>query len=96
MPTFPLSDLERLAAQALLRAGAGPAMAAATARALVYADARGLPSHGVARVPQYAAHLANGRADGTAAPAVVAARCRGPSGAAARPDRALGPTPRPR
>jgi (2R)-3-sulfolactate dehydrogenase (NADP+) len=74
MPTFPLSDLERLAAQALLRAGAGPAMAAATARALVYADARGLPSHGVARVPQYAAHLANGRADGTAAPAVVAAR----------------------
>ncbi len=74
MPTFPLSDLERLAVQALQRAGAGPAMAAATARALVYADARGLPSHGVARVPQYAAHLANGRADGAAAPAVVAAR----------------------
>ena len=71
MPTFPLSDLERLAAQALQRAGAGPAMAAATARALVYADARGLPSHGVARVPQYAAHLANGRADGTAAPCLL-------------------------
>ena len=30
-------------------------MAAATARALVYADAHGLASHGVSRVPQYAA-----------------------------------------
>ncbi len=43
-----------------------PAMAAATARALVYADAHGLASHGVSRVPQYATHLANGRADGAA------------------------------
>lgn len=74
MPTLALAELEALATAALERAGATPAMAAATAAALVYADARGLASHGVARVPQYAAHLANGRADGAALPAIVGGR----------------------
>jgi (2R)-3-sulfolactate dehydrogenase (NADP+) len=74
MTTFAAADLDRLATAALARAGAGAAMAAATAQALLYADLRGLASHGVARVPQYAAHLANGRADGTAIPGVVRAR----------------------
>ena len=74
MPNFSLPDLHRLAVRALERSGAQPAMAEATARALVYADAQGLPSHGVARIPQYATHLVNGRADGTAVPAVVQAR----------------------
>src|SRR3989442_6215953 len=49
-------------------------MAAATARALAYADAHGLSSHGVARVPQYAVHLRNGRADGSAQPKIAAAK----------------------
>jgi (2R)-3-sulfolactate dehydrogenase (NADP+) len=49
-------------------------MAAATARMLVAADARGLASHGVSRAPQYATHLRNGRADGAAVPVVVASR----------------------
>jgi (2R)-3-sulfolactate dehydrogenase (NADP+) len=35
------------------------------------ADAQGLASHGVARVPQYAAFLRNGRTDPTAAPRIV-------------------------
>jgi (2R)-3-sulfolactate dehydrogenase (NADP+) len=74
MTTFSLADLETLAARALERAGAHAAMAAAAARALVYADARGLTSHGVARVPQYVSHLKNGRADGSATSAVIAAR----------------------
>jgi (2R)-3-sulfolactate dehydrogenase (NADP+) len=74
MPIFALAELQQIAVRALERAGAGHDMAAATARALVYADARGLASHGVARVPQYANHLANGRADGTAVPSVVRAR----------------------
>jgi (2R)-3-sulfolactate dehydrogenase (NADP+) len=74
MPTLALAELDRLATAALERAGANPAMAAATAAALVYADARGLASHGVSRVPQYAAHLANGRADGAALPAIVGGR----------------------
>src|SRR5206468_3448613 len=67
-------QLHDLAHRALARAGAHPAMAAATARALVYADARGLSSHGVARIPQYAVHLKNGRADGSARPKIVAAK----------------------
>jgi (2R)-3-sulfolactate dehydrogenase (NADP+) len=49
-------------------------MSAATARALVHADARGMASHGVARVPQYVTHLANGRADGAAQPGIVRAK----------------------
>ena len=41
-------------------------MAAATARALVAAEAAGQAGHGLSRVPQYAAFLRNGRADGAA------------------------------
>jgi (2R)-3-sulfolactate dehydrogenase (NADP+) len=74
MAHFTLAELTELGARALERAGAGPAMAAATARALVAADAQGLASHGVSRVPQYAAHLANGRADGAARPTIVRGR----------------------
>ena len=71
MPIIRLDALQDLASRALGRAGANPAMANATARALIYADARGLASHGVSRVPQYATHLKNGRADGTAQPQVL-------------------------
>jgi (2R)-3-sulfolactate dehydrogenase (NADP+) len=74
MPVFSPAELRDLATRALARSGAGEAMAQATAAALVYADCRGLASHGVARVPQYATHLRNGRADGAARPAVVAGR----------------------
>jgi (2R)-3-sulfolactate dehydrogenase (NADP+) len=49
-------------------------MAGVTAQALVAADAQGLASHGVARVPQYAAHLRLGRVDGKAVAKVVRAR----------------------
>jgi (2R)-3-sulfolactate dehydrogenase (NADP+) len=74
MPTFTLAQLTDLATRALLRAGASPAMATATATALVGAEAQGLASHGMARIPQYAAHLRNGRADGSAVPSVVNSR----------------------
>ena len=74
MPTVSLEELRALASRALTRAGANAEMAEATARALVYADARGLASHGVSRIGQYAAHLRNGRADGNARPAMAAAR----------------------
>ena len=74
MPQVSLELLHDLAQRALVRAGAYPDMAAATARALVYADARGLSSHGVARIPQYAVHLRNGRADGSARPKIAAAK----------------------
>jgi (2R)-3-sulfolactate dehydrogenase (NADP+) len=74
MTRIALEALQDLAASALGKAGANSDMAQSTAKALVYADARGLASHGVSRVPQYAAHLANGRVDGEAVPRVVAGR----------------------
>lgn len=50
----------------LSHCGAHPGMAAATARSLVQAEAQGIASHGLSRVPQYATHLKNGRANGQA------------------------------
>jgi (2R)-3-sulfolactate dehydrogenase (NADP+) len=75
MPTFAVSDLRDLAQRALAHAGASEAMARITADALADAEAQGLSSHGMARVPQYATHLRNGRADGRAV--AVIARERG-------------------
>jgi (2R)-3-sulfolactate dehydrogenase (NADP+) len=74
MPRLSLGQLHELAERALVRAGANAATATTTADALVYADARGLPSHGVTRLAQYAAHLQNGRADGSAQPRIVASK----------------------
>jgi len=74
MPRFTLAELTDLSMRALERAGASPAMATSTAKALVAAEAQGLASHGMARVTQYATHLRNGRADGNAVPTVAKAR----------------------
>ena len=71
MPRYSLDALTELATRALLRAGANTVMAETTGAALVKADAQGLASHGVARVPQYATHLRNGRADGRAVPRIA-------------------------
>jgi (2R)-3-sulfolactate dehydrogenase (NADP+) len=74
MPKIAVDELQSLAARALERAGATPENAAVTASALVAAEAQGLAGHGLSRVPQYAIHLRNGRADGAAMPQVVAER----------------------
>lgn len=74
MPRQSLEHLNRLAAAALADAGAGAEMAEITAAALVAAEAQGLASHGLSRVPQYAAHLRHGRVNGAAQPAVVRAK----------------------
>src|SRR5476649_489092 len=66
--------LSALAVDSLLAAGALPATAQSTARALVYADLRGLSSHGVVRLPMYCAQLRNGRVDPLAQPAIVSDR----------------------
>ncbi len=71
MTIVSLQRLQTIAERALINAGAQPAMAKATADALVAADAQGLASHGVSRVPQYAAHLRNGRANGRAVARIV-------------------------
>ncbi|WP_137126688.1 Ldh family oxidoreductase [Roseomonas sp. HF4] len=66
-----LTEAEALARAALAAAGASADMAAATARALAAAEAAGQAGHGLSRVPQYAAFLKNGRADGAALPRIV-------------------------
>ena len=71
MARVPIPALTALAAAALERSGASAAQAHAAARYLVAADAQGLATHGVARVPTYAAHLTSGRAKGGAVPRVV-------------------------
>jgi (2R)-3-sulfolactate dehydrogenase (NADP+) len=71
MATLSIEEATRLATRALVNAGASPAMAGSTARALVMAEAQGLASHGLGRVAQYATHLRNGRARGSAQASVV-------------------------
>jgi (2R)-3-sulfolactate dehydrogenase (NADP+) len=68
---YSVDELTQLAAGALKRAGASKAMAQATAQALVAAEMEGLTGHGLARVPLYAQHLREGRADGKAKPRIV-------------------------
>lgn len=66
-----VAELQVMVAAELQRAGATPAMAEATARALVLAESQGLGSHGLSRVAQYATHLRNGRVNGSAQAQVV-------------------------
>ena len=66
-----LNQLTTLVASELRRAGANEAMAQATARGLVLAEAQGMASHGLSRVGQYTTHLRNGRANGAAVPSVT-------------------------
>jgi (2R)-3-sulfolactate dehydrogenase (NADP+) len=74
MPIYSVTALTDLVTRALEHAGANAAMAAATADALVDAELQGLASHGISRVPQYALHLRNGRADGIAIPSIIRER----------------------
>lgn len=74
MPRLTLAEAEALARRALQGAGANPRMAALTAAALLAAETQGQAGHGLSRVPQYAAFLKNGRADGAAEPAIIAER----------------------
>jgi len=74
MARITMEDARGLVAAALQAAGANPAMAQSTARALVLAEAQGLASHGLSRVAQYSAHLRNGRVNAAATPVVVKSR----------------------
>lgn len=71
---MPLAEAMELATRALAAAGASPAMARATAEALVGAEMEGQGGHGLSRVAMYAGFLREGRARGDAAPRVAAAR----------------------
>ncbi|MBS7806523.1 Ldh family oxidoreductase [Variovorax sp. PCZ-1] len=71
MAQLSLQEADALIQSALTKSGASQAMAASVAKALVLAEAQGIASHGLSRVPQYATHLKNGRANGNAIAAVA-------------------------
>lgn len=66
-----IADATARVEAALRAAGANPAMAASTARALVLAESQGQGGHGLSRVTQYTTHLRNGRARGDAVATVA-------------------------
>ena len=77
MAVHSIESLIELARQSLMAAGASESMASSTARALVMAEAQGLASHGLSRVPQYASHIRSGRVNPNAQPRVMASRGAG-------------------
>ncbi|MDE2288122.1 MAG: Ldh family oxidoreductase [Burkholderiales bacterium] len=74
MAHFTVTELTELAERVLRRAGASDAAADTTARALVYAELCGLPSHGLARLPMYLEHARHQRVDLRAEPRLAAGR----------------------
>lgn len=69
--TLSFDAAEALAAAALRAAGASSEAAGETARALARADLDGIASHGLSRVPAYAAQLRAGKLKGGAVPSVT-------------------------
>ncbi len=69
--TISPKDAEDLALAAFAAAGLSEARARPAARALVQAEQDGLPSHGLARVPFYAAQLRSGKVVAGAEPRLV-------------------------
>lgn len=70
MAVLTLSEAEELGAAALCRCRTSDANAALVAKALVRAEAEGLSSHGLLRLPIYAAQTRAGKIDGYATPSV--------------------------
>ena len=62
------ADYEALAAEILESAGTAPTAARSVAEALVRAEADGLSSHGLARLPTYCAQVVSGKVAGDATP----------------------------
>lgn len=71
MTTLSLGDAEDLALKVLMGAGVTRAAASAVARALVAAEADGLSSHGLSRIPAYADQAKAGKVDGKADPTLT-------------------------
>ncbi len=66
----PYEELKSLIEAALQKAGASAGQSRSTALALLAAEASGLPSHGLSRVPMYVGHLKAGRVMGDAVPVI--------------------------
>jgi (2R)-3-sulfolactate dehydrogenase (NADP+) len=68
MSNISIEELRELATQVLVKANTSPENARLVAEALVAADADGLSSHGVSRIPFYADQALSGKVDGQATP----------------------------
>jgi len=71
MTGISLDDLRALALRVLVASETSPENAALVADALIKADADGIQSHGVARLPVYAAQAKAGKVDGFATPEIT-------------------------
>jgi (2R)-3-sulfolactate dehydrogenase (NADP+) len=69
-----LSDVEVLSHAALRASGTSEPNAHCMARSIVAAEAEGIASHGLMRLPTYCEHTASGKVDGRAEPTVTRAR----------------------
>jgi (2R)-3-sulfolactate dehydrogenase (NADP+) len=70
MTVMKLDELHELAASVLIASDTSAPNAHAVARALVKADADGIPSHGVSRLPAYADQARAKKVDGAAEPSI--------------------------
>lgn len=70
MVTLTLSDVEDLTYRTLIASGVSPANARSVTASVVAAEAEGVHSHGLARLPTYCAHARVGKIDGKAMPDV--------------------------
>lgn len=69
--TLSLSDMYNLAQRVLMRSGTGENNATHVATALSVAESDGLSSHGLSRLPGYAAQVRSGKVNGQAVPVVA-------------------------
>jgi len=70
MPKANLNDLRDLAVRAFIRADTSEQNAASVADALIAAEADGIRSHGLSRLPSYADQAISGKVDGHASPTI--------------------------
>src|SRR5260221_6392012 len=87
-PTAPADALKRFASNIFARAGMPEADAAVVADVLVWANLRGVDTHGVMRIPRYVDLIETG--DMNARPA-IAIRTETPASVLIEADRAAGP-----
>src|SRR5437660_5241309 len=87
-PTTPAGALRRFATDVFARAGMSEADAAVVADVLVWANLRGVDTHGVLRIPRYVDLIETG--DMNAKPA-IAIRTETPASVLIEADRAAGP-----
>jgi (2R)-3-sulfolactate dehydrogenase (NADP+) len=66
-----IDQIRQMTLEAFARKGVSDIQAVPTTEALIQAEAQGMASHGISRVPMYLAHVAHKRVEPTAVPRIV-------------------------